>query len=155
MAWDRTSCQIAALGEREVLAGAELRAITVSIHPPEHRIELLLQRNQMGSRYWRRRTAAARHTTAKISPIHRPGLPRNLPGVIWVIGMKWGSMKEPSGILKAKALGANPKKRSRNNNPKCAVWKAMSSTRAMARGGNTAHRNVVRLAQAEISSNHA
>ncbi len=62
---------------------------------------------------------------------------------------------EPSGILKLKALGANPKKRSRNNDPKCEVWKAINSTRAMASGGSTAHRNVVRRAQAEISSSHA
>src|ERR1700733_11845 len=43
IAWARTSCQIAALGEREGHAVAELRAITVSIHPPEHRIRSLLQ----------------------------------------------------------------------------------------------------------------
>ena len=102
----------------------------------------------------RSRTAAARNAAANSSPIHKPGLPRNLPGVIWVIGMKWGSIQEPSGILKLKALGANPMKRSRNNDPKCAVWKAMSSTKAMASGGRTAQRNVVRRAQAEISSNH-
>jgi hypothetical protein len=62
---------------------------------------------------------------------------------------------DPSGSMKLKARGANPKKRSRNSDPKWTVWKAMNSTRAMASGGRIAHKNVVRRAQAEISSNHA
>src|ERR1700677_2524660 len=89
MACARTSCQIAALGEREVHAGAELRAVTVSIHPPEHRIKSQLQRkserfpitaqaDRGGEAYGREHQPDPQTRTAQESPWSDLGYPNEM-----------------------------------------------------------------------------
>jgi hypothetical protein len=54
-------------------------------------------------------------------------------------------------MLKAKAVGANPIRRSFSIDAKCEVPNVIFSKNAMAKNGRIAQRNVARRAQPEIS----
>ena len=83
-------------------------------------------------------------TAANISPSQSPGVLRYVPGV------SRGQSTDP--MLKAKALGANPIKRSFSIEAKCEVPNVIRSKNAIARNGKIAQRKVARRAQPEINS---
>lgn len=77
------------------------------------------------------------------SPSQRPGELRYVPGV------SCGEFTEC--MLKAKAVGANPIKRSFNMEAKCEVPNVILSKNATARKGRIAQRKVARRAQPETN----
>ena len=83
------------------------------------------------------------NTTANNSPIQRSGELKYVPGV------SCGLLTEC--MLKAKAVGANPIKRSFNIEAKCEVPNVIFSKNAIAKNGKIAQRNVARRAQPEIN----
>src|SRR6267143_2139827 len=103
--------------------------------------------NQIGSRYRRSRTAAARNIAATASPTHRPGVLKNCTGVSADII----SIRFP---LRAVVVeGSGPVKRYCSMPRKCEVLNAIFSTPQITNGGKNAHINGARGAQAETSSN--
>src|SRR5580700_2262912 len=103
--------------------------------------------NQIGSRYRRSRTAAARNIAATASPTHRPGVLKNCSGVSAEII----SIMFP---LRAVVLeGAGPAKRYCNTSRKYEVLNTIFSTPQITNGGKNAHIKGARGAQAETSSN--
>src|SRR5258708_10304962 len=95
---------------REIRSSGSVEGV-VSDHDPYSdcaRKGIPFPENQIGSRYRRSRTAAARNTAANARPIHKPGLLKNLPGVICVKGMKWGSTGAPLGVRKENAFVSPP-----------------------------------------------
>ena len=83
------------------------------------------------------------NTMANTSPIQRPGELR------YAAGVSCGASTEC--MLKAKAFGANPIKRSLSIDAKCEVPNVIFSKNATARNGKIAQRNVARRAQPEIN----
>ena len=83
------------------------------------------------------------NTAATISPSQRPGELRYVPGV------SCGEFTEC--MLKAKAVGANPIKRSFNIEAKWEVPNVILSKNAIAKNGKIAQRKVARRAQPEIN----
>src|SRR2546428_3633845 len=155
----RTSCQIGALGEREVHSIAEqLRPVRGFMRPPKHRIRecryvfrhcaktysrhfkfsghiRLSSYDQIGSLLRRSRTAAARNAAAITSPIHRPGALRNFPGPSTIIG-SMGGLPGMDG-----APSAPPPRRYASMAAKCEVLKKTFSTAKIAGSGKVAHKN--------------
>ena len=83
------------------------------------------------------------NTTATISPSQRPGELR------YAAGVSCGESTEC--MLKAKAVGANPIKRSFSIEAKCEVPNVIFSKNAIAKNGKIAQRKVARRAQPEIN----
>jgi hypothetical protein len=87
--------------------------------------------NQIGSRYRRSRTAAARNIAATASPTHRPGVLKNCAGVSAEII----SITFP---LRAVVVeGSGPVKRYCNKARKCEVLNAIFSTPQITNGART------------------
>ena len=86
------------------------------------------------------------NAAATISPSQRPDELRYAPGV------SCGQLTEC--MLKAKAVGANPIKRSFNIEAKWEVPNVILSKNAIAKNGKIAQRKVARRAQPEINRAH-
>src|SRR5207248_11189494 len=111
-----------------------------------HMFSFSVHANQIGSRLRRNRTAAARNAAATTSPIHRPGVLRNLPGVSCD-----SESTVPRG-LNAKPFAAKSMTRYLSIKAKCELLNATFSRTEIAKKGNTAQRNVARRAHAETIS---
>src|SRR4051794_27363535 len=105
--------------------------------------------DQIGSRYRRMRTAAARQNAATMRPIHNPGVLKNVPGVSDASGSKWAV---PFSSTR-NALLNQPPSRSPRNVKNDALPKTIFVKTPIARNGMTAHKNVARFAQPDTSSN--
>ena len=104
---------------------------------PTLQTEADIPANQLGSLERRRWTAAPRNAPATARPIHRPGLFRNLPGLICTMGSVGNISPSVNAIP-----GVAPRMREPTIVTKCDVWNAIFSTPPIATRGSAAQRNV-------------